>query len=275
MEDKIIINNMRIFANHGVFDFEKQNGQEFRIDCVLTTNLRKAALGDDLSKTVNYAQVCELINKITTERSYNLVETLAEKICEEILQKYSLVSDVELSVLKTNAPIDILHESVGISIKRSRHTAYLSIGSNLGESKEYLQFAIDKLGSCNHTKVNAVSAFLVTKPYGVTNQPDFLNAALEIETLLPPNELLEFTSSIENAAGRTRELRWGPRTLDIDIIFYDDSVISEKDLTIPHIEAHKRLFVLEPLCEIAPYKLHPILKKTVFELCECLKKGEM
>ncbi len=272
MEDKIIINNMRIFANHGVFDFEKQNGQEFRIDCVLTADLRTAGLSDNLAKTVNYAEVCEMINKITLDENYNLVEALAEKICEEILLKYSLVSDVELTVLKTQAPIDILHESIGVSIKRSRHTAYLSIGSNLGESEKYLKFAIDKLGSCLHTKVTNVSKFCTTKPYGGVEQPDFLNAALEIQTLLPPCELLEFTSSIENAAGRTREVRWGPRTLDIDIIFYDDIIMSEKSLTIPHIEAHKRLFVLKPLCEIAPYKLHPILNKSVFELCQCAGK---
>ena len=268
MSDKIIINDMRIFAKHGVFDFEKQNGQEFRIDCVLATDLRCAGVSDDLEKTVNYAEVCELINKITISKSYNLLEALAEKICEEILLTYKSIFSVELTVLKTQAPIDIAHESIGISITRSRHIAHLSIGSNLGDSDSYLNFAITELGKNKHTRVTKVSSFHVTEPYGGVEQPDFLNAALEIETLLTPCELLEFTSSIENSAGRTRDIHWGPRTLDIDIIFYDDVIISEQRLTIPHIEAHKRFFVLEPLCEIAPYKIHPILKKSISQLCE-------
>lgn len=266
MSDRIIINDMRIFANHGVFDFEKKNAQEFRIDCILEVDLHKAGVSDNLEDTINYAQICELINDITIGRCFDLLETLAEEICNTILTKYQSINSVEITVLKTNAPISVNHDSIGISIKRTRHTAYLSIGSNIGDSKQFLDFAISELSKQNQTKVTKVSDYIITKPYGGVIQPDFLNAALEIKTLLTPDELLNFTSSIEYAAGRTRETHWGPRTLDIDIIFYDDITMYEKHLIIPHIEAHKRLFVLKPLCDIAPYKIHPVIQKSVLEL---------
>ena len=100
----------------------------------------------------------------------------------------------------------------------------------------------------------------------MTDQDDFLNACLELRTLLPPAELLEELHHIEKEAGRERIIRWGPRTLDLDIILYDDLILEEDSLCIPHVEMHKRKFVLEPLCEIAPYKRHPVYGKTVWEL---------
>ena len=115
------------------------------------------------------------------------------------------------------------------------------------------------------------SSFLVTEPYGVTDQDQFLNGCLELRTLLTPKELLNRLHQIEQNAGRERILRWGPRTLDLDIIFYDDLLLNTENLCIPHVEMHKREFVLKPLCEIAPYKRHPGNQKTVYEMLEELK----
>lgn len=114
----------------------------------------------------------------------------------------------------------------------------------------------------------SVSSWLVTPPYGMTEQPDFLNGCLELKTLLEPEELLEALHRIEKEAGRERTLRWGPRTLDLDIIFYDDLVWESENLCIPHVDMHRRDFVLRPLCEIAPYKRHPITGITVKEMLE-------
>ncbi len=264
--DKILINKLKVFANHGVFEFEKQNGQEFVFSCEIFTDLQCSGLTDKLDDTVNYAAVCELIKKIATENCFDLLESVAEKICMEIFSKYDDVQCINLTVLKTQAPIDIEHESVGVCISRKRHTAYLSLGSNIGDCKKHLDDAIKSLNSTEHTNVTKVSSYISTKPYGYEEQPDFVNCAVEIKTILNPFELLKFTSSIENEHGRTREIHWGPRTLDIDIILYDEEIINEDNLIIPHIEMHKRAFVLKPLCEIAPYRVHPILKMSILDM---------
>ena len=116
--------------------------------------------------------------------------------------------------------------------------------------------------------MEAVSDFLVTKPYGVTDQDDFLNGCIKLRTLLTPRELLDRLHHIEQAAGRERILRWGPRTLDLDILFYDDLILGEADLCIPHVDLPNREFVLRPLCEIAPYLHHPATGKTVREMLQ-------
>ena len=110
----------------------------------------------------------------------------------------------------------------------------------------------------------------MTKPYGGVEQDDFLNGAMEVRTLLTPEELLAELHRIEAEHGRERVLRWGPRTLDLDIIFYDDLVMDSDELTIPHIDMQNRDFAVDPMAEIAPYKRHPIYGKTMKEL-----KGEL
>ena len=117
----------------------------------------------------------------------------------------------------------------------------------------------------------AVSKFIETEPYGPVEQDNFLNGCVEIETLYEPKELLATVNRIEDEANRTREIHWGPRTLDIDIVLYNNDIVNEKDLLIPHVEMHKRLFVLEPLKQIAPYAVHPILNKTVSQMLEELQ----
>lgn len=140
----------------------------------------------------------------------------------------------------------------------------------MGDRTKYLTDAVEALGGIRGCTVKKVSGFLETPPYGVADQDDFLNGCLELETLLYPEELLEQLHRIEKDAGRERKKRWGPRTLDLDIIFYDDLVCQSKDLCIPHVDMHRRKFVLEPLCEIAPYKRHPVYGKTVAEMLENL-----
>ena len=144
----------------------------------------------------------------------------------------------------------------------------------MGDRENYLNGAVKALGEIPGCTVRQVSSFIETPPYGVTDQADFLNGCLELETLLDPCELLEQLHRIEHEAGRERIVRWGPRTLDLDIIFYDDLVMEEKELCIPHVEVQKRKFVLEPLCEIAPYKRHPVYGKTVVEMLEAAGESE-
>ena len=144
----------------------------------------------------------------------------------------------------------------------------------MGDKEQYLKNAIEKLGSTDDCRVTAISKFIETEPYGGVEQDTFLNGCLEIRTLMTPEELLKRVNTIEAEEGRVRTIHWGPRTLDIDILLYDNETIYTDDLKIPHIDMHNRMFVLEPLCEIAPYAIHPVLGKSVMRLKEKLGEKE-
>ena len=119
-------------------------------------------------------------------------------------------------------------------------------------------------------QVIKVADYIQTEPYGGVEQDVFLNSALELRTLLYPEELLRLLNQIEAEAGRERTIHWGPRTLDLDILLYDDIIFDSDVLHIPHVEMHKRSFVLDPMVQLAPYKRHPVLGETMLELREKL-----
>lgn len=264
--DKIVIKDLEVFAYHGVLESEKHKGQTFIVTTELFLDLRTAGMNDNLDDTVNYAQVCEDICSAMTEEHYDLIETAAESVADAILIKYDKIRQVRVVISKPEAPIDMSFDTVYVDITRAKHTVYLSIGSNLGDKEGYLDYAVDQLNMDERIKVNKISSYIVTEPYGDVEQDDYLNGCLEIETLYTPEELLALIGDIENGAGRKRLIHWGPRTLDIDILLYDREMIMEEKLTIPHIEMARREFVLKPLCEIAPYAFHPGFNKTAIEL---------
>jgi len=142
--------------------------------------------------------------------------------------------------------------------------AALGLGSNLGDRRAHLEAAIGGLRRLG--EVLAVSAFRETAPQGGPPQPPYLNAAVVLETARTPGELLAATREIEAAAGRERTVRWGPRTLDVDLLLCDDRIVDEPGLRVPHPRLAERLFVLEPLAEIAPRWVVPGLGRTVEEL---------
>lgn len=146
--------------------------------------------------------------------------------------------------------------------------AFLGLGSNVGDREEYIEQAVFLLSKTPGIKIGKRSSNYESEPEGVTNQPAFINAVLEIKTKLSPDELLGVCQDTENTLGREREVEWGPRAIDVDILFYDAEVISTDTLTIPHPLLHERIFVLEPLKEIAPNFMHPILEKDVSLLYE-------
>lgn len=129
--------------------------------------------------------------------------------------------------------------------------AYLSLGSNLGDKKENLDKAVELLKKHNNIQVIKVSSYYETQPVGYTDQDLFLNIAVEIETSLSPYELLEYCSEIEQILKRRRIIRWGPRTIDVDILLYDNFISNDERLTIPHPRMTERAFVIVPLYEIA------------------------
>lgn len=142
---------------------------------------------------------------------------------------------------------------------------WIALGSNMGEGRKNLDLAI-KMMNERGVLVEKVSTYIETEPYGYTEQDNFVNAVCIAETKLSPRELLEVLLKIELDMGRVRIIKWGPRIIDLDILFYEDLIIDEEDLKVPHIEIQKRSFVLEPVNEISPDKIHPVFKKTVHQL---------
>ncbi|UXV34816.1 2-amino-4-hydroxy-6-hydroxymethyldihydropteridine diphosphokinase [Staphylococcus sp. IVB6181] len=143
---------------------------------------------------------------------------------------------------------------------------FLGLGSNVGDREAQLKAAIDLLDEQQGIEVIKVSSFYETAPVGYVDQPDFLNLCIKIETELSPHEVLERGLAIEQQLHRVRKERWGPRTLDIDILLYGDEIIETKDLSIPHPRMTERAFVLIPLQEIAPDKVEPRTQKKIKEI---------
>mgnify|MGYP001822008324 CR=1 FL=1 len=144
------------------------------------------------------------------------------------------------------------------------HTVIVSIGSNIGDKLANCKQAIEALEQCEGTQIIACSSFYRTAPVDYLDQDWFVNAALQLETTLSPTELLEALQSIQRQAGRLNDpIRFGPRIIDLDIIFYDGLIINLPELSIPHPRMHKRRFVLQPICDIDPAFVHPVLKKEI------------
>ena len=267
--DVIHIKRLEIFANHGVIPEENTLGQKFIISADLYKDLRVAGKTDDVSATVHYGQAAVLIKQISEKSVFKLIEKLAEEIADALLKKFP-IEKVKVTIEKPWAPVRLPLETVAVELEREWHTAYLSIGSNMGDREGFLNRAVQKLGARDDCKVFAVSSFIETEPYGGVEQDKFLNGCLGIKTLLMPEELLSAVNAIEAEEGRERTIHWGPRTLDIDILLYDEQIVYTDKLKIPHPDMHNRMFVLEPLCEIAPFAIHPVLKKSVMRMKEKL-----
>jgi len=154
--------------------------------------------------------------------------------------------------------------------------AFLGLGSNLGNRLVSLRSAVDRIAGLNNTRIANVSSVYETEPYGVKDQPDFLNAVIGIETDLSVEELQRHLKSIEQEAGRIRRAKWGPREIDIDILFFGSRRIEGGILTVPHPGVAERRFVLEPLAEVSPDFIHPVTQMTVSELLHhCPDRSEV
>lgn len=266
--DEIRIENLEVFANHGVFPEENVLGQKFVVSVVLYTDTRRAGKTDDLAASIHYGEVSHLIDRYLREHTFKLLERAAESLAEELLLHTEGLAQVDVEIKKPWAPIGLPLAYASVKISRRWHKAYIALGSNMGDKEQYLNEAVRLLNALPDSCVTKCSSWMITAPYGMTEQDDFLNGCLELKTLKTPEELLDTLHEIEKKANRERKIHWGPRTLDLDIIFYDDLILESEDLCIPHVEMHKRDFVLKPLHEIAPYKHHPATGKTVREMLE-------
>ncbi|GAA1141933.1 2-amino-4-hydroxy-6-hydroxymethyldihydropteridine diphosphokinase [Nesterenkonia lutea] len=277
--DTIRLTGLTAIGHHGVFDFEKRDGQPFRVDAELTLDLRAAGRSDELADTVSYVGIAELIEAAITGEPFDLIETLADHLAREVLGSDDRLLAAEITVHKPQAPLTQSFQDVSVTARRSRSDldpwhaipalsalrpweaaqapaaevrAVLALGSNLGDSARTLSSAVADLERESGLRVVATSPLARTRPVGGPPwQPDFLNQVIEVATVLSPEALLRLTQQVEHAHHRVRgaengEVRWGPRTLDIDIISYAEAQVSTPWLQIPHPRAEQRGFVLVP-----------------------------
>ncbi len=266
--DQITITNLEVFAYHGVLKEENALGQKFLVSARLYTDITAAAKDDDINQSINYSQVCKSIEGFLKANTYQLIETTANRLAIHLLRNYHRISKIEIELKKPWAPILMTLDTVSVILERGWHQVYLSIGSNLGDKEYYLREAIRLLQEDEECEVERISSFIITKPVGGVEQEDFLNGALLLRTLKSPEELLILIGKIEKELKRERIVHWGPRTIDLDILLYEDQIIQTKELIIPHKEMSNRAFVLEPMAEIAPWAKHPVCGKTIMELWE-------
>ncbi|MHC1683641.1 MAG: 2-amino-4-hydroxy-6-hydroxymethyldihydropteridine diphosphokinase [Clostridiaceae bacterium] len=266
--DKIYIKDLEVYGYHGVNIEEKNMGQRFLISLELDIELRKAGISDNLNDTVNYAEICYKVEDTFLLHKYDLIEKAAEEVAKTVLINFDKINKVKVLLKKPWAPIGKPLGYAAIEIERRWHTVFISAGSNMGDKKRNIEDAIDILNNREDCKAVKMSQFYETQPVGYLDQDTFVNCAFEIKTLLPADELMVVLLDVEKELKRERVIRYGPRTLDLDIIFYDDIITSDREVIIPHPRAHERQFVMKPLSDIAPYYLHPLLNKRVIDLSE-------
>ena len=268
------IRDLEIFAHHGVYPEETENGQMFYVSADLYLDTWEAEHTDDLEASVNYGTVCEAVKDIMTRQNFKLIERAAGEICESLMTDFSKLNKVRVKLYKPEAPIPIPFGTVFAEACREWRAVYLGIGSNMGDKEENIRSAIRLLSETRGIQVEKVSSLIETEPYGYTEQDKFLNGCLKLRTWLSPDELLRRTQEIEKLLHRERKIHWGPRTIDLDILLYGEEIIHTKDLCVPHMDMINRRFVLEPLDEIGGWVWHPVEKKTIHQLKEALKEKE-
>lgn len=271
--DEIIIENLKVYAYHGVYKEENDKGQNFYVNASLYLDTRRAGNEDNLGLTTSYGEVCHFIHEYISKNVFKLIEAVAEKTAEAVLAEFPLIEGITLEIRKPEAPIGLEFQSVSVRITRRWHMSCIALGSNMGDRQKYIRDGIDAFLNDNKCRIVKASELVRTTAYGEIEQDEFLNGALVLKTLYTPEELLCKIHEIEAAAGRERREHWGPRTLDLDIIFYDDLIMDTDELQIPHVDMQNRDFVLEPLSRIVPYVVHPVFGKTVIQLYEEVQKS--
>jgi len=259
--DRISLLGVEAVGHHGVLELERLGGQPFVVDVVLELDLSKAGRSDALSDTVSYAEVAGDVMARITGPPFDLIERLAEVIADDVLAR-PLVAVVEVTVHKPQAPVGHPFTDVQVQVRRERGTpVVVALGANLGDAAVVLKQSVADIASVPGIRVTAVSPLVETDPVGGPDQPVYLNAVLLASATLAPGELLEALHAVEARHGRTRQVRWGARTLDLDLVEYglpgtSSEVRSDHPvLTLPHPRAHERAFVLSPWVLVDPEAL--------------------
>ena len=260
--DRIEIRGLRVVGIVGALSEERDRAQPFEVDVDILTDVGDAGATDDLEATVNYAEPVALIENIIRNEAHVLLERVATRIAEDLLI-HPRVLAVEVVVRKLRPPIPADMTSTAVRItrnraqlsleRRPRARAYVALGSNLGDRRASLRFAVEHLPD-----VVAVSHVYETEPVGgPQGQGAYLNMVVGLDTDLDPFALLARCRALEAEAGRVRSVRNAPRTLDADVLLHGDVRIESEELTIPHPRMWERRFVMAPLADIAPDAVAP------------------
>jgi dihydroneopterin aldolase/2-amino-4-hydroxy-6-hydroxymethyldihydropteridine diphosphokinase len=255
--DRVLIDDLRVLTIIGALPHEREAAQPIRIDLSIGLDLRNAGRSDELADTVHYGLVCDRVADLCRGSKDILLERLAAKVADVVLE-FDLVEAVDVRLTKLRPPIAEQVQSTSVAITRTRaeaaapplesHEVIVALGSNLGDREGYLRFAVGELGD-----VTAMSQVFETEPIGGPGGQDaFLNMVVKVQTALDPYAFIRRCQRIEAGALRQRVVHWGPRTLDVDVLFYDDVRIESERLTLPHPRINERRFVLTPLSEVAP-----------------------
>ncbi len=271
--DYIEIQGLRLFAHHGVYDFETKQGQTFVVNARLYADLRRPGRTDALEDSTDYGNVCHFLTAYLQEHTCKLIEAAAEQAARALLLHYPLVRAVDFTLCKPEAPIGLPFENASVTLHRGWRRVLIAYGANKGDAEAQINRGLAALAERPTVRLLGRSDTITTEPYGGVEQPPFRNGVIEVETILSPAELLELLHEIEASEGRDRakEIHWGPRPLDLDILDYEGEVCRTASLTLPHPDMQNRDFVLVPLVQVAPYWYHPLLRKTATELLQALQ----
>ena len=261
--DRIRLSGVRGRGFHGVFDHERREGQEFVVDVEVAVDLAAAGASDDLADTVNYGEIGAAALARIEGEPYDLIERVAELVAQDALA-HPAVDEVTVTVHKPQAPVGVPFGDVTVAVTRRREPVpvVVAVGANLPRGAtaphETAASAIEALAHHPAVRVVAASALHDSDPVGGPDQPRYVNAVVLGRTALSPASLLRELHALEAAFDRTREVRWGARTLDLDLVQYGDpaagtDVTSDAArLTLPHPRAHERAFVLLPWLDADP-----------------------
>ncbi len=265
--DRVTLRGVRATGYHGVFAHERRDGQEFLVDVDLRLDLARAAATDDLADTYDYGALATAVVARIEGEPYALIERLAGVIAEDALGD-PRVDEVRVTVHKPQAPVPVPFGDVAVTVVRRRADGgevpvVVAVGANLPHDeespRESVQAAVAELeGTPGLRHVRASGLFDTAPVGGPADQPRYVNAVVTAHTSLPPQALLQALHGIEARFGRTREVRWGARTLDLDLVQYGDPragtdvVSDDAALTLPHPRAHDRAFVLVPWLDVDP-----------------------
>jgi len=277
---KIIVKDLNLFGYHGVKESEKRNGQNFCFNIKILFNKNSFLNNDNLENTLNYSEVIELLKDINSNQRFNLLETLSQVVANKIIEMSSLIEKVTVKIEKTSPPIKENIESVGVEyslgreniesgekgklksgkvesrkVKDGEVNVYMSLGSNIGNKEDNLRKAVDLIGSSPNIDILKVSSIYETEPMYFKDQDYFYNIVLQarVNGKISPFGMIGFLKGIEYDMGRKRvENKYGPRIIDIDLLYYGEISIESDFLILPHPGIEERKFVLVPLSEIDP-----------------------
>lgn len=267
--DEIRIEGLEVFGHHGKDEASQRQEERFIINAVLYTDFHDFDSRDELSRTVPYGKLCQFISEWMESKACRLIETIADLLAQAILLRYHgfiKAVDMEIVAPELVRNTDSARVSVSVKVHRAWHTAYIGLASNIGDRQGNILSGVERMKQEAGIKVMQLSPLSEYPPYIITNQDNFINGVARIDTVYSPTELLRTLQAIEKLPKGMKPVRWGPRRLDLDIIFYDKLVMDDYYLTIPHIDMHRRLFVLEPMNELAPWFRHPAIGKTMRRL---------